>query len=150
MNQTERISYIFKSYKFKEISKKKGSIEYLLVDESGNERLVTAMAELNWRKQIHRVRPVYHRESPLVEALANTDLEDTLVVDFSEFNKKHARGYVTSKKISVSGYASRKSHRPLSTAVFSLFENKSRLVHVFMLGSIGIIALAYLLSIFST
>lgn len=148
MNQTERVIYTLKGYKFKEISKAKGSIEYQLTDELGNERLVTAMAKLNWRGQIHRVRPIYHRESPLIQALANTALEDTLVVDFSEFNKKHPRGSMRKQKVSVPSFKVKGLDKQPITDISSIFENKSRLLNLFVLGSIGFIGLAYLLSKF--
>ena len=38
MNQTERIKYTVTGFNFTEISKGKGSVEYQLMDDYGNER----------------------------------------------------------------------------------------------------------------
>lgn len=85
-------SYTIKSYKYKEISRAKGSITYHLVDELGEERAVTAMANCGLlNNKIKSIHPIHHRETPLVEALANSDINDTIVVDFSDFNKKFPR-----------------------------------------------------------
>lgn len=84
-------SYTIKSYKYKEISKGKGSIAYQLVDELGEERIVTAMANCGLMNKIKSIHPIHHRETPLIKILANSAINDTIVVDFSDFNKKFPR-----------------------------------------------------------
>ncbi|GAA0407586.1 hypothetical protein GCM10009133_15190 [Cocleimonas flava] len=101
MTYTQRIRYRLKQQKFKEVSSGKGVVEYFLIDEYGNERSVSAMAKLNWRKQLHSVKPIHHRELPLVQALAKASINETIEVDFTEFNKKFKRGSIRSKKMSV-------------------------------------------------
>jgi len=92
MHQTERKQFTVVGYNFREISRGKGAIEYQLVDEFGNERTVNAMAKLNLFNKITSVKPIYHRELPLIQALAQTKLNDSVFVDFSTFNKNHPRG----------------------------------------------------------
>lgn len=84
-------TYTIKAYKFKEISKGKGSLSYYLVDERGEERVVTAKAERGLIKKIKSIQAIHHRETPLVNALAQSEVKDTVVIDFSEFNRKYPR-----------------------------------------------------------
>ncbi|RUM71695.1 MAG: hypothetical protein DSZ09_02610, partial [Sulfurovum sp.] len=84
-------TYTIKAYKFKEISKGTGSISYYLIDELGEERVVTAKAKRGIIKKIKSVQAIHHRETPLVKALANSSVNDTIVVDFSSFNRKFPR-----------------------------------------------------------
>jgi len=84
-------TYTIKAYKFKEISKGIGSISYYLIDELGEERIVTAKAKRGIIKKIKSIQAIHHRETPLVEALANSSVNDTIVVDFSSFNRKFPR-----------------------------------------------------------
>ncbi|MEH6455179.1 MAG: hypothetical protein V7749_02585, partial [Cocleimonas sp.] len=88
MSQTDRIRYTVTGYNFIEISRGKGSIEYQLTDDFGNNRIVTAMAKLNLLKKVSSVSPIYHRELPLIKALSKAKLNESVIVDFSEYNKK--------------------------------------------------------------
>ncbi len=66
MIQTQRIRYCLKQQKFKEVSAGKGVVQYFLIDEFGNERTVSAMAKLNWRKQLNSIKLIHHRELPFI------------------------------------------------------------------------------------
>lgn len=90
-------TYVLKEYQCKEISSGKGSINYLLIDELGNERVVTALATLGIIKKIKSVEPIYHRETPLVEMLSKASINDTIEIDFSNFNKMNPRPSSSSK-----------------------------------------------------
>lgn len=90
-------TYKLKEYQCKEISPGKGSISYLLIDELGQERVVTAMATLGIIKKIKAVEPIYHRETPLVEALSKASINDQFDVDFSHFNQLNPRPSASSK-----------------------------------------------------
>ena len=91
-------SYTVKAFKFKEISCGKGTISYRLVDELGDERIVTARAKCGLIKKIKSVEAIYHRETPLVEALANASINDVISIDFSDFNREYPRVHVNSKQ----------------------------------------------------
>jgi len=84
-------TYTIKAYKFKELSKGSGSISYYLVDDNGEERVVKAKAKRGLFKKIKSVQAIYHRETPLVEALANAAVKDTIDIDFSTFNNEFPR-----------------------------------------------------------
>ncbi len=84
-------TYTIKAYKFKEISRGVGSISYYLVDELGEERIVTAKAKRGIIKKIKSVQAIHHRETPLVDALVHSSVNDTIVVDFSSFNREFPR-----------------------------------------------------------
>lgn len=84
-------SYTIKASKFKEISNGRGTISYFLVDELGEKRTVTAKAKCGFIKRIKSIEAIHHRETPLVEALASASVNDTIVIDFSDFNKKYPR-----------------------------------------------------------
>jgi len=72
---------------FTELSPKKGSIEYFLVDSVKQKRKVTGIAKLGFNGKIKSVTAVYNREKPLVDALVHADVGERITVDFSEFNK---------------------------------------------------------------
>lgn len=84
-------TYTIKAFKFKEISKGIGSISYYLIDELGEERVVTAKAKRGLVKKIKSIKAIHYRETPLVNALASSAINDTIVVDFSTFNRKFPR-----------------------------------------------------------
>ena len=83
--------FIIKNSNFKEISKDKGVIDFLLVDETGEKRTVSAIAKLSRKKRIISVNAIHKRETPLVEALAKASVKDTIEVDFTGFNNSHPR-----------------------------------------------------------
>ncbi len=72
---------------FTELSPKKGSIEYFLVDSVMQKRKVTGVAKLGFNGKIKSVTAVFNREKPLVDALVHADVGERITVDFSEFNK---------------------------------------------------------------
>ncbi len=71
--------------------KTRGTLEFFVIDELGNERKVIAMATLNFQNKIKQVRALYQREIPLVAALKHADVNQTITIDFSEFNKTFVR-----------------------------------------------------------
>lgn len=73
------------------MSQSKAAIDYVLVDEQGIKRTVTAVAKLGWNNNIKSIKAVFKREAPLVAALASRSINDQVVVDFAGFNKKHPR-----------------------------------------------------------
>ena len=125
MNKSEHVSYTVTGYNFKEISRGKGSIEYQLMDEYGNERMVTAMAKLNLFKKVSSIKPIYHRELPLITALAETKLNESIVVDFSEFNKNNPRPLKGRSKASIPAVQVKSSQ-----GMISLATNKKRLLQL--------------------
>lgn len=88
ISKTYRIEDII----FTELSPKKGSIEYFLVDTLGHKRKVTGIAKLGLNRKIKSVKAVFHREVPLIDALIKADVNQRISVDFSEFNEKYPRG----------------------------------------------------------
>ncbi len=83
--------FTIKNSNFKEISKDKGAIDFLLVDDTGEKRTVSAIAKLGRNKRIISVNAIHKRETPLVEALAKAAVKDTIEVDFTGFNNAHPR-----------------------------------------------------------
>jgi hypothetical protein len=130
MSQTETIRFALKDYKFREVSKGKGLVDYHLVDMHGNQRTVSAMANLNWRKQVCSVKPIHHREMPLIDALAKAKLNETIEVDFSEFNKKYPRGSIRSKKMKVHSVKVSKHDAQCISSIGSLMDHKMRVIQL--------------------
>ncbi len=149
MSQTERIRYFVTGYNFTEISSRKGSIEYQLTDDFGNERTVTAMAKLNLFNKVSSIKPIYHRELPLVRALANTKLNESVIVDFSEFNKQHPRGSMRKQKISVPSVSVKSSYRGSIDSFASLADNKLRFMKLMMISLAGFSVLSYFMMKFT-
>lgn len=133
-------TFTIKEYKFKEISKGKGSIEYHLVDELNVERMVTAVAKLGWKNKIKSVHAVYQRESFLVNALTHTSVNDKIKVDFSGFNQKNPR-LVNNKQ----GAALRGTLKPTNNSkIDQLGINKFRLIQLLIM---SLLIFAVILSI---
>ncbi len=80
-------TYRIEDILFTELSPKKGSIEYFLVDSVMQKRKVTGIAKLGFNGKIKSVTAVYNREKPLVDALVHADVGERITVDFTEFNK---------------------------------------------------------------
>ncbi len=146
--QTQRVRYCLKQRMFKEISSGKGVVEYLLIDEYGNERRVSAMAQLNWRRQLHSIKPIYHRELPLVQALAKALINETLEVDYTDFNKKFKRGSVRKQKISIPSIkVSGDNH---ITSIGSVVEYKARLLQLVVFSVITFIIIMMVSQLLTT
>ena len=143
MSQCERIRYSITGYNFTEISSRKGSIEYQLTDDFGNERTVTAMAQLNLFNKVSRIKPIYHRELPLIQALANTKLNQSVTVDFSAYNKKYPRGSMRKQKITVPSISVKSSYLGPIDSLGSIAENKSRLMKLTLVSIAGVSVFSY-------
>jgi len=145
MSTSQRIRYQITGYNFTEISKGKGSIEYQLMDDFGNERTVTAMATINLFKKVSRVTPIYHRELPLIRELASKKLNDSVIVDFTEFNKKHPRGSMRKQKISVPFRVKNVGTAQIND-FSSLLDNKMRFFQLMFVTVVGFVAVTYVFS----
>ena len=132
MSQSERIRYTVTGYDFTEISRGKGCVEYRLTDDFGNERTVTAMAKLNVFNKVSKVKPIYHRELPLIRALALTKLNQSVTVDFSEYNKKHPRGSMRKQQISVPSISTNSTGLSGMDSLGSFADNKLRLLKLML------------------
>lgn len=86
-----RKTFTVKDSEFKVISKGRGTVIFSLVDELGNNRTVYSIAKLDRNNKIISVNAMYKRETPLVYELANASLKDTIMVDFTGYNKAHPR-----------------------------------------------------------
>ena len=133
-------NYTIIEKEIKEISASKASIRYVLLDEQGQERVVEAFAKLGMTKKVKSLKPIYQRETPLVEALTNAEIDDVINVDFTEFNRKN-------KRISASSGRSHTTKLPIKvnalTSILALDSYEVdlvRLFKLFLIGSIGFIA----------
>ena len=146
MSTTERIRYRITGYNFTEISRGKGSIEYQLMDDFGNERSVNAMANINLFNKVTSVKPIYHRELPLIEVLAQKKLNDSIIVDFSKYNKKHPRGSIRQQKITVPSVRIKNSGTSQISDFSSILDNKMRLFQLLFFTFVGFVTVSYLIS----
>ena len=136
---------------FNEISsdflRAKGTLEYYLIDEEGNERKVITIAELGRGKKIKTVRALYQREKPLVDALVNVEIDQEVVIDFSKYNKHMpASRLVSNRSRSVSKIS---PHVLIHEHSFSeIIPDASRIPFLMTLVILGTL-LVFVLSIFS-
>lgn len=145
-------TYTIKAYKFKEISSGKGLISYYLVDELGEERVVTAKAKRGLIRKIKSVEAIHYRETPLVHALSKSEVNDTIVIDFSDFNRKHPRVNTGSQFRKTAKH----SMVEIGTAhamsgVHNLYIDKFRLFQLFIISCLCImvlLAISNLLSVY--
>ncbi len=125
-------TYLIKSRTFKEITDGKGALEYLLLDENGIERKVTATAQQGRIRELKNIKAVYKREFPLVKALVRASVNDTVYVDFSKFNAKNPRQKIVKNSI-----------KPLYKGTTYFFEiqgvltDKARLLKLFIISLVG-------------
>ena len=120
---------------FNEISRKKGTIEYYLTDELGDERKVTAMAHLGYGKKIKTVKALFQREIPLVEALETKEIDQTFTLDFTQFNKDQRLDKKASKRFAQKAYAQNFS---------SVLPDSSRFSFLFGIAMLGTVVILLL------
>lgn len=142
MHHSETVSYVLRHYDFREVSKGRGVLDYHLVDEFGNKRTVSARACMGWNKKIKSVLPLVHRETPLVEALAKTAINENITVDFSEFNKNFPRGSIRSKTMKVRKVKAIDPNSAISD-ISSISQQKNRLIKIIAVSIAGFVAMAY-------
>lgn len=121
-------------------------MSYHLVDEHGNERIVQAKAKLNWCKKVSSIKPIYHRETPLIKALAKASLNETIEVDFAEYNKKYPKGSVRTKKLIIPNIKIAQSGDNCINSLGGIFEHKKRFIHLFAISITGFSALLFIFS----
>ena len=85
------VTYTVKNYQFKETSKGRGIISYLIVDKHSNKRKISALAYVNKRGKVQSLRPINKRELPLLQVLVKSSINERIEVDFSEYNKQNPR-----------------------------------------------------------
>ncbi len=122
---------------FNEVSRKKGTIEYYLTDEMGNDRKVTAMAHLGFGKKIKKIKALYQREIPLVAALETKEINQTFTLDFTQANKEQRLNSKTSKRFAEKAYTQNFSSVIPDSSRFPLLFGIAMLgtVVVFLLGA---------------
>lgn len=142
-------SYTIKAFKFKEIASGKGTISYFLVDELGEKRTVTAKAKCGFIKRIKSVEAIHHRETPLIEALANASINDTIVIDFSEFNRQFPRVHANSKKERLArGTIKTVNNGHSITSLDALNIDTFRLLQLFLISSVCFVVILITMEIF--
>ncbi len=142
MHNSETVSYVLKNHDFREVSKGRGVLDYHLVDEFGNKRTVSARACMGWNKKIKSVYPLVQRETPLVEALAKTAINESITVDFSEFNKKFPRGSIRSKSMKVHKVKAIDPNSAISD-INSIAHQKKRLMKIIGVALAGFATVVY-------
>jgi hypothetical protein len=97
MNNSMKKTFLIQERTFKEISEGKGHLEYKLIDENGDARVVTATARNGRIRELSHIKAVYKREIPLVKALMKASVNDTVYVDFTKYNRKNPRANLVSE-----------------------------------------------------
>lgn len=84
-------TFTLKRIEHKIVSGKKGLLTYHLVDENNAPRKIASVTSLDRKKKIKDLRAIYSREVPLVNALTGLRPNQTVTVDFNDFNKTFKR-----------------------------------------------------------
>ena len=79
-------TFIVRKYQHEAIAANRGIAVWELIDEVERPRKVTALTQLDHAGAIENAKPVYHRETPLVEQLLNVCEGESFSVDFTSFN----------------------------------------------------------------
>jgi hypothetical protein len=82
-------TFLVHAVKATEVSPGKGLITWLVTDENRIPRKVMGITETDERGVVKAVKPVYSRETPLVEALTPLVRGDMITIDFRPFNLTH-------------------------------------------------------------
>jgi hypothetical protein len=84
MNKT----YTLQKTQLTEAAKNKAIMDYHLIDDKGNQRVVHAVAKLGFGKKVKSVQAKYYRETPLVNALIQAKEQQKVEVSYTQFNKQ--------------------------------------------------------------
>ena len=79
-------TFIVRKYQHEVIATDRGVAVWELVDEAERPRKVTALTQLDTTGIIENAKPIYHRETPLVEQLLNVCQGESFTIDFMSFN----------------------------------------------------------------
>ncbi|WP_298607259.1 hypothetical protein [uncultured Thiothrix sp.] len=87
----EQLGYMIKTFlvhavKATQTSPGKGQIVWLVTDENRVPRKVVGITDTDDQGVVKAIKPIYNRESPLVEALTPLVRGDLVTVDFRPFN----------------------------------------------------------------
>ena len=142
------INYTLKNYQFRETSKGKGIVKYLLVDEQGKQRIVSAIADLGFGNKIKSVHPIHHRETPLINILSKAQINEKITVDFTEYNNKYPRGSVEARKIEA--VRTDKVSDPYNDSLIkdfdSLSSHKYRLLKLVLVSALVVVAIGFVMN----
>lgn len=84
-------TFLVHAVKTTQVAPGKGLITWLVTDENRVPRKVMGLAETDEKGLIKEVKPVFSRETPLVEALTTLVRGDLVTIDFRPFNR--SQGY---------------------------------------------------------
>ncbi len=129
-------TYTLKQKSYGRVSANKGTVRYILQEEDGSERTVMAMTELGLTKKVKAIRPMFHRESPLIDKLALAEVNDRIWVDFSDFNHKTPRASSAKKRGEAKKIIKELNHTSASMSrVFAV--DMYRILQLFIISSLG-------------
>ncbi len=142
------INYTLKNYQFKETTKGRGIVKYLLVDEQGNKRIVSAIAHLGFGNKIKSVHPIHHRETPLIDILFTAQVNDKITVDFTEYNNKYPRGSAATRKIEAvrTDKVSNPYNESLISDLDSIGNHKFRLLKLVLTSALAVVAILFVIN----
>ncbi len=143
------VTYTVKTKQFKETSKGRGIISYLIVDKDSNKRKVSALAHVNKRGKVKSLRPIHKRELPLLEVLVKSSINERIEVDFTEYNKNNPRDEDTPQIGSSKDIGVREVKNEFETKDHTIYsvddigENKFRLFQMVALGALVLTAIMF-------
>lgn len=142
------INYTLKNYQFKETAKGKGLVKYLLVDEQGKQRIVSAIANLGYGNKIKSVNPIHHRELPLIKILAKAQINEKITVDFTDYNNSYPRGSVEKRKIETvrTDKVTDPYNESLISDLDSISEHKFRLLKLVLASALAVVAILFVIN----
>lgn len=82
-------TFLVHAVKTTQVAPGKGLITWLVTDENRVPRKVMGLTETDDEGLVKAVKPVYSRETPLVEALTTLVRGDLVTIDFRPFNLSH-------------------------------------------------------------
>ncbi len=95
-----QVTYTYKDYNLRETSKGRGVLTFHLVDKEGHKRTVSAIVKLGFNNKIISARPLHQRETPILKVLQKASINETIQVDFSDYNARNQRPDLSSKEMS--------------------------------------------------
>lgn len=82
-------TFLIHAVKTTEVAPGKGLIIWLVTDENRVPRKVMGLTDTDEQGIVKTVKPIYSRETPLVEALTTLVRGDMITIDFRPFNLTH-------------------------------------------------------------
>lgn len=106
-------TFTLKKVQEEKFSETEGKMTFLLVDENGEHREVSGKTQLDENKQAINISTGIKREHPLIQCLFDTEVNETINIEFDQYNTIIERKENDSKTPTVEDLIKEMQEKPL-------------------------------------